>query len=69
MNKFPIELIIEIIISFIMVVYASLFEYMKLKEIFKDKQKDIIFEDYKPAYNHMQSKGGMLNFYTKEDKK
>ena len=63
--KFPIELIIELIIGFLLIIYGALFEYVHLEEIYKDKQKrnKISFEFYPTPYNYMQSKGGMLNHY------
>ena len=64
-KNFPIELIIELIISFLLIIYGALFEYVHLEEIYKDKQKlnKTIFEFYPVPFNHMQSKGGMLNHY------
>ena len=65
LNNFPLEIIIELIISFMLIIYGSLFEYVHLEEIYKDKQKrnKISFEFYPTPYNYMQSKGGMLNHY------
>ena len=59
------EIIIELIISFLLIIYGSLFEYVHLEEIYKNKQKiyqkNIQF--YPVTYNYMQTKGGMLNHY------
>ena len=65
MKSFPLEIIIELIISFLLIIYGSLFEYVHLEEIYKDKQKSFQkkFEFYPITYNYMQSKGGMLNHY------
>ena len=65
LNNFPLEIIIELIISFLLVIYGSLFEYVHLEEIYKDKQKQSqkSFEFYPVSFNYMQSKGGMLNHY------
>ena len=65
LNNFPLEIIIELIISFMLIIYGSLFEYVHLEEIYKDKQKSFQkkFEFYPITYNYMQSKGGMLNHY------
>ena len=65
MKSFPLEIIIELIISFLLVIYGSLFEYVHLEEIYKDKQRinQKKFEFYPITYNYMQSKGGMLNHY------
>ena len=65
LNNFPLEIIIELIISFMLIIYGSLFEYVHLEEIYKDKQKfhQKKFEFYPVTYNYMQSKGGMLNHY------
>ena len=65
LNNFPLEIIIELIISFMLIIYGSLFEYVHLEEIYKDKQKTYQkkFEFYPVTYNYMQSKGGMLNHY------
>ena len=65
MNKYPLELIIELLISFILIIYGALFEYVHLEEIYKDKQKQNkkINEFYPKPFNYMQSKGGMLNHY------
>ena len=56
---------VELIISFLLIIYGALFEYVHLEEIYKDKQK--IYQkkiDFYPiTYNYMQSKGGMLNHY------
>ena len=48
-----------------MIIYGSLFEYVHLEEIYKDKQKfsQKTFEFYPVTFNYMQSKGGMLNYY------
>ena len=65
LNKFPLEIIIELVISFLLIIYGSLFEYVHLEEIYKDKQKrnKITYEFYPKPFNYMQSKGGMLNHY------
>ena len=65
LNNFPLEIIIELIISFMLIIYGSLFEYVHLEEIYQDKQKSFQkkFEFYPITYNYMQSKGGMLNHY------
>ena len=65
LQKFPLEIIIELIISFLLIIYGSLFEYVHLEEIYKDKQKfnQKTFEFYPVTFNYMQSKGGMLNNY------
>ena len=65
LKNFPLEIIIELIISFLLIIYGSLFEYVHLEEIYKDKQKKYqkTFEFYPPSFNYMQSKGGMLNHY------
>ena len=65
MKSFPLEIIIELIISFLLIIYGSLFEYVHLEEIYKDKQKfnQKTFEFYPVTFNYMQSKGGMLNYY------
>ena len=65
MKSFPLEIIIELIISFLLMIYGALFEYVHLEEIYKDKQKinQKKFEFYPITYNYMQSKGGMLNHY------
>ena len=64
-KNFPIEIIIELIISFLLIIYGALFEYVNLEEIYKDKQKlsKKTFEFYPKQFNLMQSKGGMLNHY------
>ena len=63
--NFPLELFIELIISFLLIIFGALFEYVQLEEIYKDKQKrkKSSFEFYPTPYNYMQSKGGMLNHY------
>ena len=63
--NFPLELIIELIIGFLLVTFGSLFSYVDLEEIYKDKQKTnkTDLEFYTPSFNYMQSKGGMLNHY------
>ena len=65
LNNFPLEIIIELIISFMLIIYGALFEYVHLEEIYKDKQKPCQkkFEFYPVTFNYMQSKGGMLNHY------
>jgi hypothetical protein len=65
MKSFPLEIIIELIISFLLIIYGALFEYVHLEEIYKDKQRinQKKFEFYPITYNYMQSKGGMLNHY------
>ena len=66
-ENFPLELIIELIIGFLLVTYGSLFAYVDLEEIYKDKQKPNVtdMEFYSVPFNYMQSKGGMLNHYIK----
>ena len=65
LKNFPLEIIIELIISFLLIIYGALFEYVHLEEIYKDKQKQHQkkFEFYPVTFNYMQSKGGMLNHY------
>ena len=65
LNNFPLEIIIELIISFLLIIYGALFEYVHLEELYKDKQRinQKKFEFYPITYNYMQSKGGMLNHY------
>ena len=65
LKNFPLEIIIELIISFLLIIYGALFEYVHLEEIYKDKQKQYQkkFEFYPVTFNYMQSKGGMLNHY------
>ena len=65
MKSFPLEIIIELIISFLLIIYGALFEYVHLEEIYKDKQRinQKKFEFYPITYNYMQSKGGLLNHY------
>ena len=65
LKNFPIELIIELIISFLLIIYGALFEYVHLEEIYKDKQKkkQLSFKFYSTPFNYKQSKGGMLNHY------
>ena len=59
------EIIIELIISFLLIVYGAMFEYVHLEEIYKDKQRrnKMSYEFYPVPFNYMQSKGGMLNHY------
>ena len=66
-TKFPIEILIEIVISFLCVTMGSLFEYAKFEEIYFDNQPgDKKAKHFnKPMFNYLCSKGGMLNHYLK----
>lgn len=65
LNNFPIEILIEIIISFLFVNLGALFEYGKFEEIYIDKQNSekVVNHLNSNLFNYMQSKGGMLNHY------
>ena len=65
LNNFPIEILIEIIISFLFVNLGALFEYGKFEEIYIDKQNSekVVNHLNNNLFNYMQSKGGMLNHY------
>ncbi len=65
LNNFPIEILIEIILSFLFVNLGALFEYGKFEEIYIDKQNSekVVNHLNNNLFNYMQSKGGMLNHY------
>ena len=65
LNNFPIEIFIEIILSFLFVNFGALFEYGKFEEIYIDKQNSekVVNHLNNNLFNYMQSKGGMLNHY------
>ena len=65
LNNFTIEILIEIIISFLFVNLGALFEYGKFEEIYIDKQNSekVVNHLNSNLFNYMQSKGGMLNHY------
>ena len=65
LNNFPIEILIEIILSFLFVNFGALFEYGKFEEIYIDKQNSekVVNHLNNNLFNYMQSKGGMLNHY------
>ena len=66
--KFPLEILIEIIISFLCVTLGALFEYAKFEEIYIENQhidkKVKQFE--KKMFCYLCTKGGMINHYLKE---
>lgn len=64
-KKFPIEVIIEMIVSFLMVTFGALFEYAKFEEIYFDKQKPetMVGSFGRKLFNFNTSKGGMINRY------
>ena len=66
-NKFPLEILLEMIISFLFITLGSLNEYANFEEIYIDKQKsDKVVKHFdSKLFNYMCSKGGMLNHYLK----
>ena len=66
-SKFPIEILLEMIISFLFVTLGSLFEYGKFEEIYIAQQKSekVVRHFNSNLFNYMCSKGGMLNHYLK----
>lgn len=64
-KNFPIEILVEMIISFLLVTFGSLFEYAKFEEIYFDKQnkEKMVGSFGKRLFNFNTSKGGMINRY------
>lgn len=67
---FPIELIVEMSISFLLVILSSLVEYSNFDEIYYDKQlpDKMVHHLEKNMFTYVTSKGGMINHYLKLEK-
>ena len=64
-QKFPLELLLEALISFLSVTLGALYTYATYDEIYISSQKSekSVKHFNKPLFNSLTSKGGMLNYY------
>ena len=63
--KFPLETLIEILISFTLVVFGSIKEFLNFEVIYVNKQapEKKLKNCLKPLISSLSSKGGMLNHF------
>jgi hypothetical protein len=66
--KFPVEILIQLFLSFLLVAFGSISTYCKFENIYTDKQNVEKRMKFIPklANSTLSSKGGMINYFCKD---